>query len=152
MSESCQRIFVEAILGFCRAKGIACEVKQQGWLIIMTRGEERRFAFGYDIGLNSAMAHRIANDKSATAEVLDFAGIACVPHTLFLGPKLDKHVAPERARAAMLELMRQHRDGVVLKPNEGTSGRSVWRARSEAELDHAVGEIFSSHLSLAIST
>jgi glutathione synthase/RimK-type ligase-like ATP-grasp enzyme len=51
----------------------------------------------------------------------------------------------------MLELMRKHRDGVVLKPNEGTSGRSVWRARSEAELDHAVSEIFSSHLSLAIS-
>jgi len=40
---------------------------------------------------------------------------------------------------------------LVLKPNDGTSGRSVFRVTREAELDHAVSEIFSSHLSLAIS-
>ncbi|MBV9460104.1 MAG: RimK-like protein, partial [Bradyrhizobium sp.] len=58
------RIFVDAIRHYCRARGIACEVKSQGWLLIMQRGERRHLAFGYDIGLNSAMAHRIANDKS----------------------------------------------------------------------------------------
>lgn len=146
-----ERIFVDAIRAYCRAHDIACEVKQQGWLLIMTHGDERRFAFGYDIGLNSAMAHRIATDKSATSEVLAFAGIDCVPHTLFLSPKLGKHVAGEKSREAMLALLQKYPDGVVAKPNEGTSGRSVFRATSEAELDHAVSEVFSSHLSLAIS-
>ena len=117
----------------------------------MERGGRRRFAFGYDIGLNSAMAHRIANDKSATSDVLAFSGIACIPHTLFLSPKLGKHIAPEGSRDAMLGLLRTHPQGLVVKPNEGTSGRSVFRVTSEAELDHAVSEIFSSHLSLAIS-
>lgn len=146
-----ERIFVNAILAYCRTRGIACEVKQQGWLIVMARGDERRFAFGYDVGLNSAMAHRIANDKSATAEVLAFSGVDCVPHRLFLSPKLGKHAAGEESRAAMLGLLRQYVDGIVVKPNEGTSGRSVLRARSEAELDRAVSEVFSAHLSLAIS-
>ena len=43
------------------------------------------------------------------------------------------------------------RKALVVKPNEGTSGRSVFRVTSEAELDYAASEIFSSHLSLAIS-
>jgi len=146
-----QRIFVDAIRRYCRARGIACEVKSQGWLIIMQRGERRHLAFGYDIGLNSAMAHRIANDKSATAEVLTYSGIACIPHMLFLSPKLGKYEPTGGAREAMLALLHAHPHGIVAKPNEGTSGRFVFKVTKEAELDHATSEIFASHLSLAIS-
>jgi len=146
-----QRIFVDAIRQYCRTHGIACEVRSQGWLIVMERGGRRRFAFGYDVGLNSAIAQRIANDKSATSEVLAFSGIACIPHTMFLSPKLGKHAAPERSRDEMLGLLQKPPDGVVLKPNEGTSGRSVFRATNASELNRAASEIFSSHLSLAVS-
>jgi len=151
MTDSGERIFVKTIRAWCAARGLRCEVRSQGWLVVMERGGKRRFALGYDIGLNSAMAHRIANDKSATAEVLAFSGIDCIPHQLFLSPKLGKSIAPEGSREAMRALLRAHPDGVVAKPNEGTSGRSVFRARTEAELDHAVSEIFGSHLGLAIS-
>jgi glutathione synthase/RimK-type ligase-like ATP-grasp enzyme len=151
MTTSDKRLFVDAIRTWCGRNGVKCEVRSQGWLIVMERGATRRFAFGYDIGLNSAMAHRIANDKSATAEALAFSGIDCVPHQLFLSPKLGKHVAPEGSREAMLVLLRKYAEGVVLKPNEGTSGRSVFRARNETELDEAVRAIFGSHPSLAIS-
>jgi glutathione synthase/RimK-type ligase-like ATP-grasp enzyme len=146
-----QRIFVDAILRYCRARGIACEVRSQGWLMVMQRGERRRFALGYDIGLNSAIAHRLANDKSAAAEVLAFTGIPCVPHTLFLSPKLGRHIPPNGSREAMLGLLRAHGEGLVAKPNEGTSGRFVFKVTDEAELDHAAREIFASHLGLAIS-
>jgi glutathione synthase/RimK-type ligase-like ATP-grasp enzyme len=145
------RIFVDAICKYCASHGIACEVKSEGWLVVMQRGSQRRFAFGYDIGLNSAMAHRIANDKSATAEVLQLSGIACIPHTMFLSPKLSKHAAPDASSEAMRKLLRDHPDGLVVKPNEGTSGRFVFRAASEEELARAANTIFSSHLSLAIS-
>ncbi len=145
-----QRIFVDAIRRYCRARGITCEVKSEGWLIIMQRNERRHLAFGYDIGLNSAMAHRIANDKSATAEVLTHSAIACIPHTLFLSPKLGDYAPAGGARESMVELLHAHPQGLVVKPNEGTSGRFVFKVTSEAELDHATSEIFASHLSLAI--
>jgi glutathione synthase/RimK-type ligase-like ATP-grasp enzyme len=51
----------------------------------------------------------------------------------------------------MFGLLRKHPNGLVIKPNEGTSGRSVFRVANAIELDAAVTEIFSSHLSLAIS-
>ena len=117
----------------------------------MRRGAKRRFAFGYDIGLNSAIAHRLANDKSATAEVLSLEGVPCIPHRLFLNPKLGKNVVGAAWREAMLGLLHDNPQGVVVKPNEGTSGRSVFRVTTETELDHAAGEVFSMSTGLVIS-
>ncbi|PIT04090.1 RimK-like protein [Bradyrhizobium nitroreducens] len=148
---SSERIFVQAIRRYCAGHGIAVDVCAGGWLIAMHRGEARRFAFGYDIGLNSAIAHRLANDKSAAAEVLALAGVPCIPHHLFLNPKLGSNVVDATWREAMLDLLRDNPQGVVVKPNEGTSGRSVFKVTTEAELDHAAGEVFSMSTGLVIS-
>src|SRR6516162_9618342 len=96
-----QRIFVDAVKRYCSDHGIAVDIRTQGWLIVMRRGSKERpnerlktrFTLGYDIGLNSAMAHRIANDKSATAEVLALSGVSCIPHHLFLNPDAARRVA-----------------------------------------------------------
>ena len=84
-----QRIFLETIKKYCLARSIAVEVRSGGWLVIMTKGRRRRLAIGYDIGLNSAVAHQVANDKSACAEVLASAGVPAIAHTLFLGGRLS---------------------------------------------------------------
>ncbi|WP_259217465.1 ATP-grasp domain-containing protein [Bradyrhizobium centrosematis] len=146
-----ERIFVQAIRRYSAGHGIAVDVRAGGWLIAMRRGNERRFAFGYDIGLNSAIAHRLANDKSATSEVLALTGVPCIAHHLFLNPKLGGNVVGAGWRDAMLVLLRDHPQGVVVKPNEGTSGRSVFKVTNEAELDHATGEVFSMSTGLVIS-
>jgi glutathione synthase/RimK-type ligase-like ATP-grasp enzyme len=146
-----ERIFVQAIRRYCAAHDIAVEIRSGGWLIAMRRGDERHFAFGYDIGLNSAIAHRLANDKSATAEALSLQGVPCIPHHLFLNPKLGRNVVGAAWREAMLVLLHDNPQGVVVKPNEGTSGRSVFKVTTEAELDHAVAEVFSMSTGLVIS-
>jgi glutathione synthase/RimK-type ligase-like ATP-grasp enzyme len=145
------RIFVDAITKYCSSRGIACEVKSQGWLIVMQSGDKRRFALGYDLGLNSAISHRIAGDKAATSEILAMSDVPCIAHTQFSNPVLTDYAPASGLHEAMRGLLRQHPQGVVVKPNEGTSGRLVFKVTSEAELDAAVREIFASHLSLAIS-
>jgi glutathione synthase/RimK-type ligase-like ATP-grasp enzyme len=146
-----QRIFVEAIKRYGARNGIAIDIKSDGWLIIMQRGDVRRCAFGYDIGLNSAVAHRIANDKAAAAEILEMAGIPSVPHTLFLSPEMNEHVSTPGSWETMLALLNRYPQGVVVKPNEGTTGDSVFMVSNKPALELAVGRIFSSSLSLAIS-
>jgi len=146
-----ERIFVQSIRRYCADHGIAVDVRAGGWLIAMHRGDQRRFAFGYDIGLNSAIAHRLANDKSAAAEVLALQGVPCVPHDLFLNPKLGSKVVGAGWREAMLDLLAKNPQGVVVKPNEGTSGRSVFKVTTEAELDRAVAEVFSMSTGLVFS-
>ena len=117
----------------------------------MQKGARRHLVFGYDVGLNSAVARGVANDKAATAEILAHSGVTCVPHTLFLNPRLEAHAAPEGSWRAMLDLLAHHPGGVVVKPNEGTSGRSVFLVSCRPQLELAVQDIFTTHASLAIS-
>ena len=146
-----QRIFLETIKKYCHDHFISIEVRSGGWLIVMQRGSRRRLAFGYDVGLNSAAAHQIASDKAAAAEVLQLAGVPCIPHTLFLGAKLSEHVPGSGSRDAMLGLLNAHPDGIVVKPNEGTSGECVFLVKTPPALDRAVANIFAAYPSLAIS-
>jgi hypothetical protein len=145
------RIFVDTITKYCADRGIACEVTSQGWLIVMQSGDKRRFALGYDLGLNSAISHRIASDKAATSDILAMSGIACIAHAQFSNPVLADYAPASGLHGVMRDLLRQHPQGVVVKPNEGTSGRLVFKVTSEAELDEGAHKIFASHLSLAIS-
>jgi glutathione synthase/RimK-type ligase-like ATP-grasp enzyme len=148
---SSQRIFVDAITRYCARHGITVEVRSDGWLIVMQKGARRHLAFGYDIGLNGAVARAITNDKAATADILELSGIPCLPHALFPGPRLDQYIPPKGTWEAMLDLLERHPAGVVVKPNDGTSGRSVFLVTSRAKLECAVQEIFASHANLAIS-
>lgn len=146
-----QRIFLDTIKKYCLDHAISIEVRSGGWLVVMQRGERRCLAFGYDVGLNNAAAHQIASDKAATAEVLKLAGVPCIPHTLFLGPKLAAHVPGSGSRDAMLRLLNAHPEGLVVKPNEGTSGESVFLVKTEEALERAVNGIFAAFPSIAVS-
>lgn len=136
---------------YCADREIAVEVRSQGWLLIMEKGPLRRFAFGYDLGLNSSATHRIAEDKSATAEVLESCGIPCVPHTLFLSPKLSGYVPSTGSWETMLRLLEQNPNGIVIKPNDGTGGNGVYKVHTKLQLELAVSNIFVANRGLAIS-
>jgi glutathione synthase/RimK-type ligase-like ATP-grasp enzyme len=146
-----QRIFVNAVQKYCADNGVTVETRSQGWLMVMRKGPRRHLAYGYDVGLNSAVTHRIANDKAATAEVLGMNGVPCVPHALFLSPALSEYIPAAGSWQAMLGLLEQNPDGIVVKPNEGTSGNLVFKVQDKPALERAVSEIFSLNLNLAIS-
>jgi glutathione synthase/RimK-type ligase-like ATP-grasp enzyme len=136
---------------YCAEHGIAVETRSQGWLMVMQKGPRRHLIHGYDVGLNSAVTHRIASDKAATAELLEMNGIACVPHAFFPSPALSEYVPAAGTWRAMLDLLEQNPDGIVVKPNEGTSGNLVLKVLDPPALERAVSEIFSLNLNLAIS-
>jgi len=149
--QSSQRVFVTAVQKYCAEHAIAVETRSQGWLMVMQKGPRRHLAYGYDLGLNSAVTHRIANDKAATAELLEMNGIACVPHAFFPSPALSEYVPPHGSWDAMLGHLTQSPGGIVVKPNEGTSGNLVFKVLDRPALERAVSEIFSLNLNLAIS-
>ncbi|MBI5265169.1 MAG: RimK-like protein [Bradyrhizobium sp.] len=145
------RLFLKAIRQHCERNGIAVELLAEGWLVMMRQGRQQHLAFGYDLGINSAVAHRIANDKSATAEMLALAGVPAIPHRLFLNPKSKEHVPSPESWDTMLRLLDQNPAGLVVKPNEGTAGRSVFRVLSRPQLEAAVAEISSLGMAIAIA-
>src|ERR1700760_3082971 len=143
------RILVDIVTRYCTARGLALDVRADGWLLVLGQLPRRKLILGYDFGLNSAVAHRVATDKAATSEVLAMSGVACVSHTYFMAPLLSG--APEPPWASMLELLQAHPNGVVVKPNEGTSGRAVTHATDPRGLEDAVNAIFSTGANVALS-
>ena len=146
-----QRIFLETIKKYCLARGISVELRSGGWLVMMRRGAGLRLAIGYDLGLNSAVAHQVASDKAACAEVLAAAGVEAIPHTLFLGPRHSPHIPGSGSVDAMARLLDAHPRGLVVKPNEGTSGELVCRVTTRERLEAAVARILAEYRALAIS-
>lgn len=147
-----QRILVKIVQDYGRLRGIPVALHCQDWLITIGDGATRRLVMGYDLGLNSSVAHRVANDKTATSELLEHTGVPSVPHALFLSPRLSRYVPEQGSWTAMLALLDRHGPrGIVVKPNEGTGGTDVFRVRTRAELELAAHTVFSSSRSLAVS-
>ncbi|MGJ5155000.1 ATP-grasp domain-containing protein [Bradyrhizobium sp. HKCCYLR1023] len=138
-----------AITRYCAERGIALDVREDGWLLVLEDATRRHLIFGYDLGLNSAVAHRLACDKAATSALLRADGIAAVPHAFFLAPALGGQ--PGRTAEAALALLETHPRGLVVKPNEGTSGRSVVRVTAKDDLLRAVNSIFETGANVAIA-
>ncbi|CCD86345.1 conserved protein of unknown function [Bradyrhizobium sp. ORS 285] len=138
-----------AVTRYCAERGISLDVREDGWLLVLGNATKRHLIFGYDLGLNSAVAHRIACDKAATATLLTASGVPAVPHAFFLGPAMRGVSEPEWA--SILELLEAYPNGLVVKPNEGTSGRAVTRVHTAAELKDALTLIFDTGASVAIA-
>jgi len=142
------RIFVDAVRRYCTEHGIALDVRADGWLLVLDHPSAgRHLIFGYDLGLNSAVAHRLAGDKAATAELLALSNVPRVPHVLLMRPPFG----PGGAREAALSLLGAHPGGLVVKPNAGTSGRDVTRARDRHALEQAVDALFTKDCDVALS-
>ncbi|MGY3448714.1 ATP-grasp domain-containing protein [Bradyrhizobium sp. USDA 4353] len=138
-----------AVTRYCAERGILLDVREDGWLLVLGNATRRHLIFGYDLGLNSAVAHRIACDKAATAALLGASGVPAVPHALFLAPTVTGVIEPDWA--SVLELLEAHPNGLVVKPNEGTSGRGVTRVYTSTELKDALTLIFETGASAAIA-
>jgi glutathione synthase/RimK-type ligase-like ATP-grasp enzyme len=141
------RILVDAVRCYCTGHGIALDIRADGWLLVLQHPARRHLIFGYDLGLNNAVAHRLASDKAATAELLALSGVPCVPHVLFMRPPFNR----PGAREAMLKLLDAHRAGLVVKPNQGTSGRGVTRVAARPALVQATETLFARDADVAIS-
>ncbi|MGJ4926573.1 RimK-like protein [Bradyrhizobium sp. HKCCYLS2038] len=143
------RLQLAAVSRYCSRRGIRLDIREDGWLLVLEDATRRHLIFGYDLGLNSAVAHRIACDKAATAALLKAAAVPVVPHSFVLAPALTGEGMP--AWATILPLLDEHPNGLVVKPNEGTSGRGVTRATTPAQLRQAISSIVETGASVAIA-
>lgn len=143
------RLLVDIVQRYCAARGLPLETRADGWLLVLGQPTARRLIFGYDLGLNSAVAHRIASDKAATAEVLALAGVPAVPHRLVMAP--EPGIVPEPRWAELVNWLESHPRGLVIKPNEGSSGRAVRHVREAAQIEPAVRALFAGRADVAIS-
>lgn len=149
--KNAERLILASVRRYAAARGLDLKTHGEGWIAELKRGPHSHFVHGYDIGLNSASSHRIANDKAATFEVLNAAGIASVPHRLFMHPRFLRFMPAESNWQGLLEAFDAFGRDVVVKDNEGTGGMEMARVKSLADLEVCVQQLFNTTRGIAVS-
>lgn len=121
-----------------------------GWIKTLKKSTKNgatpkvRHIVGLNLELNSHVSALLADDKTATSETLAQAGLPVVRHEIFYSPELKDDFARGRnSLDLVVKYFNQHQKSIVLKPNGGTLGRSVFHVTNEAEISPSVEKIFS---------
>jgi glutathione synthase/RimK-type ligase-like ATP-grasp enzyme len=145
------RLLVDSVRRYAQSHAWTFEAHSHDWILRLTRGHAVHVVHGYDLGLNRSAAACVANDKSATADVLAAAGLAHVPHRVFLHPRFLDFVPVDGNWADMLGAFEAFGRDVVIKDNEGTGGMEVFRARTVKQLEQQAHTLFAIARAVAIS-
>jgi glutathione synthase/RimK-type ligase-like ATP-grasp enzyme len=103
--------------------GIGYRSFSKDWVHHFTKGGKQAEVFGYKFSINNAAASATADDKVATAALLEAANVPCIPHVLVYNHKgqIDRYASVEGE--------------VVAKPLRGMSGAGVLRFPSQQEAE-----------------
>ncbi len=145
------RMLAKILRDVCARDGIRLDAFSGDWVFRLERDGRVTHVFGFDFALNSAAAHMLAKDKSATSTLLAFHGIPCVEHALFLGPQAPEHMPRSGNWRPLLAFFEAHGGDIVCKRNDGTGGADVIRVRSLVELETAAQRIFARSRALCAS-
>ncbi|MDF1720677.1 MAG: hypothetical protein P1U65_08380 [Minwuia sp.] len=146
------RVLVAAVRQFAAENGCTVKGISHDWLLLLGTPDGRHLPlFGYDIGLNSATTLRIANDKAATADLLRTLDVAHIPHQLFLNPDLHVYTRGGGNWSTLADAFEAAGQDVVLKSNEGTSGKDVHRVQTHLALERTAHVLFRTERSIALS-
>jgi len=146
-----ERVLVASLERYCDARGLELQALSHAWILRLAGGERSHLVFGYDLGLNPSASARIADDKCATWQVLGAGGVPCVEHRLFLHPDLFDYVDVGANWPRLIEAFEEFGRDVVVKDNQGTAGKAVFRARTLAELEQHTTRLFATCRSICLS-
>lgn len=149
--KNADRVLLASLRRYASLRGLHLETLSHDWIAVLKKGERRHLAFGYDLGVNSSTAAKVANDKSATFQVLERAGIPAVEHRVFLHPRFLRFLPVEGNWGGLIAALADFRGDAVIKDNEGTGGMEVHRVRSQMELEQRAHELFQIARGVALS-
>jgi len=143
------RDFVKEI---CDEEGIALDILSHGYVLRLTKNDTSRQVFGSYWDLNSAAADRIACDKTACYSLLRSSQIPAIPHVLMFNPQRRAGWSGEEGTwTRALHYFEANNQKMVVKPNQGTKGESVYYCDSIPALEAAVQAIFMTQPDAALS-
>lgn len=144
-----ETVFVKIIKEICREDQIGL-TSFDDWAFCLRKGDRHNFIYGYQFGLDNAAVAAILKDKAAASEMMTAAELAHVPHWCVMSPAHPEFCSLDSGWLFLEEIFSAYKD-LVVKDNQGTGGRLVFRVRTRQELEKACHEIFSMAASLAVS-
>lgn len=143
--------FQQLIKEICEEENIKFHLLSKNWIIMLEKNQKTKFIAGYKFDLNSHGFGNVLDDKYATYEIFSQKQLPIIKHHIMFSPqnKEDYAVCSNQYQFAF-ELFETYNQNIVIKPNEGTSGRDVYHITKKEELIPCLEKLFQSNFSVSI--
>ena len=118
---------------------------------MLEKDKKTRFIAGYKFDLNSHGMGLIADDKYALYEVLKSKNLPVIEHNIVYNKtnNLDYAIGCNTYEYVK-EYFQQNNNNIVIKPNDGTCGKNVFKVTDVNEIDSILDKIFLKNYSISM--
>ena len=134
----------------CQDEGIELKFLCTNWLKQLEKGNKVSYIHGWKFDINSYAAGLVADDKSATYEVLESAKIPAVEHVILYDFTNRAEYTLGRNSLPYVEKYLERHKNIVIKPNCGTGGTGVYKISDKNQLKPILIELFHGNPTLCM--
>lgn len=143
--------FERMLYQICQKEGIDLQFLSQNWVKRLKKNGKIHYVVGYKFDLNSQATGLIMDDKFATFETLSFAEVPVIQHRILYEPgNSSKHALGYNSLAYIAGCFQKWNQQIVIKANNGTCGRQVFKVTDLNQLVTVLPEIFKQSYSASI--
>lgn len=144
--------FKNMISEICIDEKIEYREFSNGWIIELKKGNSINYITGMRFPLNSYSVATILNDKYATYTILKNNNVPIIEHKILFNPKTRKGYISDFASIKDIKqyFKKQSNGTVIVKANEGSGGKEVYKCRSFKEICCTINKIFKTKDSVSI--
>lgn len=146
-----KKILITMIQELCDEMNIKMEKLSYGWILQLSKDGKVRHILDYVFDNNPLASGKIVADKYATYEVLQSQNIPIIKYTMIFNPSLREELIPKEGiwNTVVDEFSKYGK--LVVKPNDGSTGKGIKLCHSLREAEIAIQNLFSEqHKSVSI--
>ena len=136
----------EIILEICKENNITAQIFCDGYCLKLSKNNNQTYIYDNIFEMNDSAVYKILKDKSAVYEILNNKNIPCVKHFYFYA-----NSPTDKDTQKHLEKLLKTYKNLVLKYNEGMSGKDVYKICNSYDLKTKSQLILSKYNSLTAS-
>lgn len=135
------RVVYEILKDIACKRGYEMTTFCHDWIIKLSNGEKNFYTYGYICSGSDSVSQQFCKDKSSLYELLTKFGIDTVPHHLFMGLKKQEIYLEHKLDISEIVDFFKANGDIVVKDNNGGSGRDVYLIKSENQIEHIVEDL-----------
>ncbi len=145
MENTVKRLFKE----ISNELGIKCTMLSKDWIFMLERNGVTRFFAGYKSALNDHAVGMVIDDKYALYDVLKEKNLPVSEYNIVYGERVTEDYAKGCNNFLYVkDYFYKNNSDVVLKPNDGTCGRDVYRVRDVNQLEELYNRLTNKYFSI----
>ena len=125
----------------CTEENIKLKSMSYGYITELEKNGIKKRMVGNSLEINSANSYKIASDKYATYEMLKVYDIPTIKHYMIFNPETRSEFYDNEIEKAK-KIFNENNKKIILKSNDSSEGRYVFKIEDEKELEEKILELF----------